>query len=579
MTRKDDPVFSTEMSEQLVKAVFPNSESLLPIDAYELKYPPRDLPPGAMVTRFGPSPTGFMHIGGIYASLINKRVAEQSGGIFFLRIEDTDTKRYLEGALETIVNGLNAYGLSPDEGVVAVVNGKAVEKGNYGPYFQTRRVYIYHAYAADLLRRGHAYPCFCTEEELNALRNLQKEQKLAHSGYYGKWAKCRHLPVETAFEKLRQGMRFVLRLRAPGDHDKRITFDDVIRGAVSMPENDLDIVLLKGDGIPTYHLAHLVDDHLMRTTHVIRADEWLSSVPLHLQLFQLFSFTPPAFGHIPTIEKLELVKETDPSGKEVVRESRRKLSKRKDPEANVRFYSEMGFPEEATIEYLSNLFDSGFERWRAANPTAPYESFRFSLSSLASHGAVSDVVKIASISKDVIARMDIDAVYEQGLKWAREFDPELADLMEKYPDYTRKALDIERTGEAASKRIRTWRDLRPQLAFMYDELFAGYEQFDFPENITREEVETVLQRYLEVYDENDDKTTWFERIKALAGEIGFADNMKEFRKAKGAVRGHVGDVAMVLRVALCGSRQSQDLWEVMRVIGRERVERRLTAFL
>jgi glutamyl-tRNA synthetase len=293
-------------------------------------------------------------------------------------------------------------------------------------------------------------------------------------------------------------------------------------------------------------------------------------------LFRLFSWPPPAFGHFPPIEKIEVIKEIDSSGKELTRESRRKLSKRKDPEANIDFYAEMGFPEEATIEYLSNLFDSSFEPWRAENPTAPYDSFHFDLSSLASHGALSDVVKIASISKDIIARLEIDAVYAKALSWAREFDPELASLMLKYPDYTRKALDIERTGEAAGKRIRTWKDIRPQLAFMYDELFSHQHHFEFPENMTNEEIRTVLDRFIEVYDEKDDKTAWFERCKEIAREIGFADNVKDFKKAKGAIRGHVGDVAMVLRIALCGSRQSPDLWEVMQVMGRERIEKRLS---
>jgi glutamyl-tRNA synthetase len=339
------------------------------------------------------------------------------------------------------------------------------------------------------------------------------------------------------------------------------------------------VVLLKGNGIPTYHLAHVVDDHLMRTTHVIRGSEWLSSVPLHFQLFELFSWAPPVFAHIPPIEKLEIIREVDASGAEVVRESRRKLSKRKDPEANVQFYREMGFPEQATIEYLSNLFDPSFEPWRAANPTAPYGSFRFSLSTLSSGGALSDVVKIASISQEVVSRMAIDDVYEQGLDWAREFDPELAACMEEAPDYTRRALDIERTGPGAGKRIRTWQDLRTQLSFMYDALFVHQMHFNFPDNMTQDEVKTVILRFLEVYDEKDDKTEWFERCKGIAREIGYADSVKVFRKAKGEFRGHVGDVAMVLRIALVGSRQSPDLWEVMQVMGRDRVERRLSIFL
>jgi glutamyl-tRNA synthetase len=572
-------VFSTEMSDQLVKLAFPDSDTFLSADSYEEMYPPRNLPSDAMVTRFAPSPTGFMHIGGIYASLINKKVAEQSGGIFFLRIEDTDTLRSQEGAIRTIIDGLNRFGLSPDEGVIGIENDSVVEQGNYGPYIQTNRVKIYRTFAADLMRRGHAYPCFCTEEDLENLRNIQKEQKVARFGYYGKWAKCRHLSHSQIMEELGRGTPFVIRLRAIGDYDKRIVWDDCIKGSISMPEYDWDIPLLKADGIPTYHLAHVVDDHFMRTTHVIRADEWLSSVPLHLQMFRLFSWAPPAFGHFPPIEKIEVIKEIDQSGKEVTRESRRKLSKRNDPEANIDFYSEMGFPEEAIIEYLSNLFDSSFEPWRAENPTAPYDSFRFDLSSLGSHGALSDVVKIASISKEVVARLDIDTVYGKALNWARDFDPELAGLMMKYPDYTRQALDIERTGEAAAKRIRTWKDIRPQLGFMYDELFLHQNNFEFPENMTNEEIKTVLRRFLEVYNENDDKAAWFERCKAIAREIGFAESVGAFKKAKGALRGHVGDLTTVLRVALCGSRQSPGLWEVMQVMGRERIEKRLSSFL
>jgi glutamyl-tRNA synthetase len=568
-------VFSTEKNDQLMKLVFPDSDTFLSTDSYEEMYPPRNLPSHAMVTRFAPSPTGFMHIGGIYASLINKKVAEQSGGVFFLRIEDTDTERYQAGAIRTIIDGLNRFGLPPDEGVIGIENGSVVEQGNYGPYIQTNRVQIYRTFAADLMRRGHAYPCFCTEEDDENLRKIQKEQKVARYGYYGKWAKCRHRSFADTIEQLQTGTPFVIRLRATGDYDKRIVWDDCIKGSISMPEYDLDIVLLKSDGIPTYHLAHVVDDHFMRTTHVIRADEWLSSVPLHLQLFQLFSWAPPAFGHFPPIEKIEVIKEIDQSGKEVIRESRRKLSKRNDPEANIDFYTEMGFPEEAIIEYLSNLFDSSFEPWRAENPTAPYDSFRFDLSSLGSHGALSDVVKIASISKDIIARLEIDIVYRKAVHWAREFDPELASLMSKYPDYTRKALDIERTGETASKRIRTWRDIRPQLAFMYDELFSHQNHFEFPENMTNEEIRTVLKRFIEVYNEKDDNNVQFERYKEIAREIGFADSVGAFKKAKGAFRGHVGDVAMVLRVALCGSRQSPGLWEIMQVMGRERIEKRL----
>lgn len=566
---------STDTSKRLAELVFANKD-LKQIDYYEQIYPLRDLPSGAYVTRFAPSPTGFMHIGGIYASLINKRLSEQSGGVFYLRIEDTDTKRFKEGAIETIVNGLNRFGLYLDEGVVDFKDGEVIESGDYGPYIQTHRAEIFHAYTAYLIQHGHAYPCFCTEEDLEKLRQEQKEQKIARSGYYGKWVRCRNLTIEQVQENLNQGKPFVIRLRATGDHNKRIIWEDAIRGQISMPENDLDIVLLKANGIPTYHLAYTVDDHLMRTTHIIRADEWLSSVPLHIQLFKYFSWTPPVFAHIPPIDKIDKIVEIDETGKEIIRESRRKLSKRKDPEANINFYFEKGFPEEATIEYLSNLFDSSYESWRESNPTAPYSEFHFSLSTLASHGAMSDIVKITSISKDVIARMSIDECYEKGLKWAEEFDPELAELMKLHSDYTQRSLDIERTGESAGKRIHTWQDLRPQLAFMYDELFAPAETAEFPENLNHEDIKLIVEKFLETYDESDDKITWFDRIKEIATEIGFADSVKAFKKAKGAFRGHVGDVAMGLRLGVCGRRQSPDLWEVLRVMGRDRVTKRLS---
>ena len=566
----------TETGKRLVELVFANQDSIKQIDYYEQLYPLRNLPSNAYVTRFAPSPTGFMHIGGIYASLINKRLSEQSGGIFFLRIEDTDTKRFKEGAIETIVNGLNRFGLYLDEGVVDFKDGEIIEAGNYGPYIQTPRAEIYHDHVAYLMQHGHAYPCFCTEEDLEKLRQEQKEQNIARSGYYGKWAKCRNLPIEEVNENLTEGTPFVVRLRAPGDHNKRIIWEDAIRGQLSMPENDLDIVLLKANGIPTYHLAFLVDDHLMRTTHIIRADEWLSSVPLHIQLFQLFSWTPPVFAHIPPIDKIEKIIEFDETGKEITRESRRKLSKRKDPEANINFYVEKGFPEEATIEYLSNLFDPSYESWRESNPTAPYSEFHFSLSTLSSHGAMSDIVKITSISKDVIARMNIDECYEKGLKWAEEFDPELAELMKLHSDYTRRSLDIERTGESAGKRIHTWQDLRPQLAFMYDELFTPAEMVEFPENLNHKDIKLIVEKFLETYNEIDDKITWFDRMKEISTKIGFADSVKAFKKAKGSFRGHVGDVAMLLRLGVCGRRQSPDLWELMRVMGRDRVIKRLS---
>jgi glutamyl-tRNA synthetase len=546
---------------------------------YEALYPPRALPQGAMVTRYAPSPTGFMHIGGIFVSLINKRLAVQSDGVFFLRLEDTDVKRAVPGALDTIVDSLARFDLSPQEGVLRGPSSEFVQQGAYGPYIQTERVAIYRDYAIDLIRRDLAYPCFCTVEELSASREEQMALNVK-PGYHGRWARWRDAPLAKVKEALLRGTPFALRLRVPDDVSGRVEWKDGVKGVISMPVNDLDTILLKSDGIPTYHFAHAVDDHLMRTTHVIRGDEWISSMPLHQQLFRLLGWKPVHYAHVPPIQKLDRVEEIEPETAETkVSESRRKLSKRKDPEANIEYYREAGVPEIATIEYLLNIANSAFEDWRKQNPSKPYTDFPLKLNKLAPGGALSDLVKLKSISQDAVSRMSAEEVYRQGLDWAKAYDKELAALMERDPEYTKRGLGIERGGKKTNKRIVTWPDLRAQLSFFYDELYSRADTFEFPENIPKEELPVLLRRMLEVYDPTSTKDAWFERIREIATAAGYAGEVKQYKASPGSFKGHVGDVSMALRVALCGTRNSPDLYEVMAVMGPERIRARLARFL
>lgn len=578
-----------EDRDELVRLLFGDAAaSARRPEEYEARYPRRALPKGAMVTRYAPSPTGFMHIGGIFVSLINKRLSVQSEGVFYLRLEDTDVKRAIPGALDTIVDSLARFDLSPQEGVLraparqgdgAQARGEFVQQGSYGPYIQTERVEIYRDYAIDLIRRGFAYPCFCTVEELDAIRQEQMALTVK-PGVHGRWAKWRDATLARVKEALASGTPFVLRLRAPDDVSGRVEWKDGVKGVISMPVNDLDTILLKSDGIPTYHFAHAVDDHLMRTTHVIRGDEWISSMPLHLQLFRVLGFRPVEYAHVPPIQKLDRVEETDPeTGELKVSDARRKLSKRKDPEANIEYYREIGVPETSTIEYLLNIANSAFEDWRKANPDKPYTAFPLKLNKLAPGGALSDLVKLKSVSQAVVSRMSAEEVYTQGLDWARAYDTELAALMERDPEYTKRALGIERGGKKSNKRIVTWPDLRPQLFFFYDELYSRLESFDFPENVPEEDRKPLLRQMLEVFDPADSKEAWFEKIRQIAVASGYAGEVKQYKASPESWKGHVGDVSMLLRVAVCGTRNSPDLTEVMAVLGEPRVRARIARFL
>ena len=541
--------------KDLANLIFPDVKE---ISYYEEKYPERNLPEGAIVTRFAPSPTGFVHIGGLYQALVARTVAEKTGGVFFLRVEDTDQKREVENGVTGIVNSLKDFDMAPDEGMISDTE----EIGNYGPYKQSLRKEIYQAYAKYMLEQGKAYPCFCTPEDLEEIRNKQEAAKL-RTGYYGAWAKCRNLSVEEMAEKIKEGEPYIIRFKSPGREDRKIKHKDVIKGNVDFPENDQDIIIIKSDGLPTYHFAHAVDDHLMHTTHVIRSDEWLSSVPLHLQLFHELGFKAPKYAHISPIMK------NDNGGK-------RKLSKRKDPEAAVSYYKEQGVPTDAVKEYLLNIANSTFENWRRANPDKKMEEFDFKLNKMSVSGALFDMVKLLDIGKTVISKMTAEDVYEKALEWAQEYDNELADLL-KDKEYALKVFGIERGNKKPRKDIAKWSDVKENISYMYDaEFYNNNQEYPYqPEISDKEDISKILDLYIEkYYDENDDKQTWFNKIKEVAGEMGYAKEVKEFKANPEMYKAHVGDVSTVLRVALTSRTNTPDMYEIMQVLGKDRITKR-----
>lgn len=541
--------------KDLADLIFPNAKD---ISYYEEKYPERNLPEGAVVSRFAPSPTGFVHVGGLYQSLVAKEMTRKTGGVFFLRVEDTDQKREVENGVTDIVNSLKDFDILPDEGMIS----ETEEKGNYGPYKQSQRKDIYEAYAKYLLEQGKAYPCFCTTEDVEEIRKKQENAKI-RPGYYGVWAKCRNLTVEEAAEKIKNGEKYIIRFKSPGREDKKIKHHDIIKGNVDFPENDQDIVIIKGDGLPTYHFAHAIDDHLMRTTHVIRSDEWLSSVPLHLQLFHELGFKTPKYAHISPIMKND-------NG------NKRKLSKRKDPEAAVSYYKEEGIPAEAVKEYLLNIANSTFENWRRANPDKSLEDFDFNLNKMSVSGALFDMVKLLDIGKTVISRMSAEEVYEYSLKWANEYDKELEKmLMDK--EYALKIFGIERGNKKPRKDISKWSEVKSNIKYMYDDNFFKKE-VEYPYQVIneKEDINNILKLYIEkYYNENDDKQAWFDKIKELSGERGYAREVKEYKANPDAYKGHVGDVSTVLRVSLTGRTNTPDMYEIMQVLGKDSVIKRL----
>ena len=541
--------------KDLANLIFPEAKD---ISYYEEKYPERNLKEGAIVTRIAPSPTGFVHIGGLYQGLIAKKLAKQTEGVFFIRIEDTDQKRLIENGITEIIESMDNFGMNPDEGMI----NETESKGAYGPYRQSLRKEIYQAYAKYLIEQGKAYPCFCTPEELDSIRQKQEQAKI-RPGYYGVWAKCRNLTVEEMAEKIKAGENYIIRFKSPGREDRKIKHHDLIKGNVDFPENDQDIVIIKGDGLPTYHFAHVVDDHLMRTTHVIRGDEWLSSVPLHLQLFHEMGFKPPKYAHIAPIMKND-------NG------NKRKLSKRKDPEAAVSYYVEMGIPKEAVTEYLLNIANSNFENWRRANKDASIDDFKLEISKMSVSGALFDMVKLLDVGKTVISKFTAEEVYKMAVEWAKEYDKDLANILEKDKEYALKVFGIERGNKKPRKDIAKWSDVRENISYMYDEMFDSQKQtYDYQVINDKEEINKILDLYInEYYDENDDKQTWFDKIKELSGRLGYAKEVKEYKENPDKYKAHVGDVSTVLRVALTARTNTPDMYEIMKILGKDRIKAR-----
>lgn len=520
-------------------------------------YPRRQLPEGAMVTRFAPSPTGFLHIGGVFTSLVNERCAHQTGGVLMLRIEDTDKKREQQDGISAILNGLDSFGIRFDEGVL-----KEGEQGAYGPYTQSHRAEVYQTFCKDLVERGLAYPCFCTEEELSQIRARQEKDK-ALPGYHGEYARCRDLTYEQIEENIKAGKPYVMRLRSPGRPGGRVKYKDVIKGQIEMDENIVDIVLLKSDGIPTYHFAHAVDDSLMGTTHVIRGDEWVSSVNIHLQLFQVLGMKPPKFAHVAPV-----MKEED-GGK-------RKLSKRKDPEAAVSYFTEEGYPADSVIEYLLTLANSTYEDWRRANRDLPYTEYKFRLDKMGQSGALFDLKKLRSVSAEVISRFDAQKVAALATAWAKEHDGQLYDCLSADPAYAGGLFAIDRGGKKPRKDIAKWSDVREYVSYFYDELFERSETLEMDPALQKQ----VLEQYLPVYDPADDRDTWFARMKTICPALGFASEVKEFKSAEpGTFKGHVGDVSAVVRMAVTGRKNTPDLCSVMALLGKERCEKRIRDYM
>ena len=519
----------------------------------EERYPHRVLPEGAVVTRMAPSPTGFVHLGNLVQGMISERMAHQSGGVLFLRVEDTDAKREVPGAVEVLIDSLKHYNILFDEG--ATHDG---DNGCYGPYRQRQRAAIYHVFAKKLVEEGKAYPCFCTEEELSAVREHQEAAKET-TGYYGKYAIWRDRSIEDVQAQLDAGNPWVLRFRSTGSIENQFKFDDLVKGKLTITENNVDHVLLKSDGIPTYHFAHAVDDQLMRTTHVVRGDEWLPSLPFHIQLFQALGFKLPKYVHIGPLMKMDGT-------------SKRKLSKRKDPELALTYYKAEGFPIKAVQEYLMTVLNSNFEDWRRANPDTPADQFKFSPKKLNPAGSLFDYAKLTDVSKNVISRMDAQTVYDLLVEWAREFDAGFAAKLTADPEYAVKILAIGRGGKKPRKDLATWQEAKPYMGFFYDE-YLDAPVFD--EKFDGATVRTVLEKFLEVFDIADDSNVWFEKVKGITESIGFTTDMKAYKADPTAFPGTVADVSTFIRQAVTGKTNSPDLYTVMQILGYERTCQRI----
>lgn len=543
----------------------------------EAEYPTRKLPEGAKVTRFAPSPTGFVHFGGLLPTTTGERLAHQSGGVFILRIEDTDAKREVPGAAEALIVTLAKYGIHFDEGAALDENGNIVDKGNYGPYKQSLRGPIYHVYAKDLVRRGLAYPCFSTAEELDELNAKDKKAEIKEKKEWDEQAwlaeeaarkeqkmRERSITLEEVKAHLDAGEPFVLRLLADGDPSKKTKFTDLVKGTLEIPENDEDFVLLKSDGIPTYHFAHAVDDHLMGTTHVIRGEEWLPSVAKHIQLFRYLGFRLPKYMHNSQIMRL------DENG------NKKKLSKR-DMGANLEDYSRLGYAPECVCEYIMTLLNSNYEEWHMQNPDKPYTDFPFNIKKMSASGCLFDLAKLGDVSKNVFSRMTADKVYAGLLGWAEDFDPDYSEKLKADPDYAKAIISIGRGGKKPRKDYGTYVELKEYTSLFYDDSFAVTDAY--PETADKNDIKKALASFLGSYDPADDQNVWFDKIKTIADDLGYASDMKAYKADPTQYRGSVADISMFIRVAVTGKLNSPDMFTVMNILGEDRVIARINSMI
>jgi len=544
-------------NKELADLMYPNITET--IEDYEIKYPKRNLPEGAVVSRYAPSPTGFVHMGNMLSCFIENKLPEQTNGVFYLRIEDTDQKREIENGIDNIVNAIKVLGLNYNEGVIS--NG--VQKGAYGPYIQSERKGIYDVFAKYMIENDMAYPCFCTEEDLTDIRNHQQSNKF-RIGYYGKFAKCRNLTNEERAEKIKAGIPYTVRLKSLGDYDKKIKVKDLVKGEVVFPENDQDIVLIKSNGIPVYHFAHLVDDHLMRTTHVLRGEDWLSSVPVHLELFKRFNFEPPKYAH------LGLVMIVDENG------TKRKISKRKDQDFSISSFEKQGFPSVALQEYLMTIANTNFEGWRQANQNESLDKFEFSFSKVGSN-PLFDMSKLINISKNCISKMTAEELYNNLTEWSQKYDSEFYNLIKEKEEYTKQVLNIEREQKKPRKDFSCYSDIKNKVWYMFDEYFNEIKQDYEWQNIKDIElIKKIVEDYFNnYYDISDDKNTWFDKMKELCKKYNFASDMKEYKENPDNYNGNITDIATIIRVAITTSSNTPDLFEILKILGMEKIKKRV----
>ena len=543
--------------EELANLIFP--EITKTIKDYEEIYPARNLKEGAKVTRLAPSPTGFLHIGHFLPLVIDYILAKESGGIFFLRNEDTDQEREVEGAMEYVRYVLDYYGMNPDEYEYRDTNSKM---GNYGPYIQSERKEIYHTFIKYLLVLGKAYPCFLTQEEMDAIRDAQTKDK-KRIGIYGRYAKYRDLEAKDAITRIKNGEKFTIRLRSEGDFNRKFKFDDLANGEMEFPENDLDIPIMKSSNwLPTYHFAHLVDDYLMRTTHVVRGVEWMSSIPIHYELFKTFGFKMPKYVHIPLILKKD--------GDAV-----RKISKRLDPEAKMAYYEEKGYPKYAVIEAIMTIANSNYEAWRENNLDKPFTDFPFSFKKMSSSGALFDLDKLDNISKNYISHLTKEEVYEGVLAWSKKYDLEFYEILKKYKDYSMAIYNIEREQKKPRKDYTYYSEIKDKTWYMYDEYFKDIK-YDFLE-YNLEEVKEILKIYMDkYYNESDTQEEWFGRIKEMCESLGYATNMKSYKEDPSLYKGSIVDVTNMMRIALTTLTMTPDLYHIMKILEKDRIKKRFS---